>query len=417
MDLGTPADPLNWRSPDVGYGVLLAETTEGDTAKAIGRDAPQAVQDLMKARPDTVMLRWRPELDTRYIRRYFPDGTWQEPKVGLSVFGTGVGQLPRYVTIIGGPEEVPWAVQYAFEARHAVGRLPLDDAGLANYIEALLNNFPHQDVDMRAPLMWTVSHAGDITAEMRAVISTPLEVALTDPQLPRFEHLVDGSATAAELTARLTANTPALVVTSSHGLAEGSQDVLRNGLGLPVDNSHAPVALADLVAAMPSGAVWYSQACCSAGSDGLSKYGGLLAPGAVLDIVENVAALGSTVAPAVLTLLGREKPIRGFLGHVEPTFDWTLRDAETGQGLGGMIVTGISTNLYAGQPLGYALHDYRSGVGVLHSDWQTLNDRLNNADTTVREALTRTRLTALDRQSLVLLGDPTATLPDLASAP
>jgi hypothetical protein len=119
----------------------------------------------------------------------------------------------------------------------------------------------------------------------------------------------------------------------------------------------------------------------------------------------------------VLTLLGREKPIRGFLGHVEPTFDWTLRDAETGQGLGGMIVTGISTNLYAGQPLGYALHDYRSGVGVLHSDWQTLNDRLNNADTTVREALTRTRLTALDRQSLVLLGDPTATLPDLASAP
>ncbi len=95
-----------------------------------------------------------------------------------------MGQLPRYVTIIGGPEEVPWAVQYAFEARHAVGRLPLDDAGLANYIEALLNNFPHQDVDMRAPLMWTVSHAGDITAEMRAVISTPLEVALTDPQLP-----------------------------------------------------------------------------------------------------------------------------------------------------------------------------------------------------------------------------------------
>lgn len=417
MDLGAPSNPLDWTSSDVGYGVLLADTPQDDATKALGLDAPQAVQDLMEARPGTVMLRWRKELDTRYIRRYFPDGTWQEPKVGLSVFGTGVGQLPRYVTIIGGPEQVPWSVQYAFETRHAVGRLPLDDAGLGNYIEALLSGFPHQDVDMRAPLMWTVSHAGDITAEMRAVISTPLEAALTDPQLPRFEHLVDDSATAAELTARLTAAKPALVVTSSHGLAEGSEEVLRHGLGLPVDKSHTAVALDNLVAAMPSGAVWYSQACCSAGSDGLSKYGGLLAPGAVLDIVENVAALGSTIAPAVLTLLGRKRPIRGFLGHVEPTFDWTLRDAETGQGLGGLIVEGVSTNLYAGQPLGYALNDYRAGVGVLHGDWQHLNDRLNNADVTVRKALTRTRLTALDRQSLVLLGDPTATLPDLASAP
>ena len=417
LDLGKPPNPLDWTSLDVGYGVLLAESAADDRTQALGLDAPEAVQELMKARPGTVMLRWREELDTRYIRRYFPNGPWQEPKVGLSVFGTGVGQLPRYVTIIGGPDQIPWSVQYAFETRHAVGRLPLDDAGLANYIEALLSGFPQQDVDMRAPLMWTVSHAGDITAEMRAVISTPLEAALTDPHLPRFEHLVDDSATAAELIARLTAARPALVVTSSHGFAEGSKDVLRKGLGLPVDRSHAAVALANLIAAMPSGAVWYSQACCSAGSDGLSKYGGLLAPGPVLDIVENVAALGSTVAPAVLALLGGEKPIRGFLGHVEPTFDWTLRDAETGQGLGGLIVKGISTNLYAGQPLGYALNEYRAGVGVLHGDWQHLNDRLNNADTTVREALTRTRLTALDRQSLVLLGDPTATLPDLASAP
>lgn len=417
MDLGTPADPKDWRSKDVGYGVLLAETAEHDKVKALGRDASPAVQQLLKARPDTVMLRWHTKLDTRHIRRYFPDGTWQEPKIGLSPFGTGKGQLPRYVTIIGGPDEIPWSVQYAFETRHAVGRLPLDDAGLANYIEALLNGFADLDVDVRAPLMWTVSHAGDITAEMRAVISTPLEAALTDAQLPRFEHLADDSATGAELLAKLGAAKPALVVTSSHGLAEGSAAVLRAGLGLPVDATHAPVALADLVAAIPGGAIWYSQACCSAGSDGLSKYGGLLKAGQVLDIVENVAALGSTVAPAVLALLGRPAPIRGFLGHVEPTFDWTLRDAETGQGLGGLIVQGVSTNLFAGQPIGYALEQYRAGVGVLHSDWQDLNDRLNGGDTSVREALTRTRLTALDRQSLVLLGDPTATLPDLARAP
>ncbi len=185
--------------------------------------------------------------------------------------------------------------------------------------------------------------------------------------------------------------------------------------------SRTPVPRDDLVAAIPGGAVWYSQACCSAGSfassDGKSLFAGLLKPGAVSDILANVAALGSTVAPAVLALLGRPAPIRGFFGHVEPTFDWTLRDSFTGQGLGGHIVAAMSTNLFAGQPLGYVLDEYRAGVGVLHTDWQGLFDRLNAGDTSVRDALTRTRVTALDRQSLVLLGDPTATLPDLATAP
>lgn len=421
MDLGTPANPTDWTLPDVGYGVLLPESAADDLTKATGGDAPEAVQDLLRARPDTVMLRWDAAMPPTHIRRYFPDGTFQEPRIGLSVFGTAKGRLPRYVTMVGGPQQIPWSVQYAFETRHAVGRLPMDEEGLGNYITALLDGFKGQEVDVRAPLMWTVSQAGDITAEMRAVISEPLEAKLVDPQLPRLSVLKDGAATGPELLAALQAMKPALVVTSSHGLAEGTDAVLREGLGLPIDLSHTPVARDDLVAAIPGGAVWYSQACCSAGSfatgEGKSLFAGLLKAGAVSDILANVAALGSTVAPAVLDLLSRPAPIRGFFGHVEPTFDWTLRDDFTGQGLGGHIVAGMSTNLFAGQPLGYALDDYRAGVGVLHTDWQGLFDRLNAGDTSVREALTRTRVTALDRQSLVLLGDPTATLPDLATAP
>jgi hypothetical protein len=76
-------------------------------------------------------------------------------------------------------------------------------------------------------------------------------------------------------------------------------------------------------------------------------------------------------------------------------------------------VAALSSNLYSQQPVGLTFADYRAGVGELHNQWAGLYQDLANGDTSVREALTRLRLTALDRQSLVLLGDPTVTMPPL----
>lgn len=416
-----PADPRDWASDQVGYGVLLADDPDvPHAAKAVGQDAPEAVRELMAARPGTVMLRWSRDLAEQHVRRYFPDGSFQDPRVGLSLFGTAKGRLPRYIVIIGTPERVPWRVQYLLAARHAVGRLPLDDEGLGRYLSAMLDGFTAPDggtdVDVRAPLLWTVSHPGDITAEMRVVLADPLARALEDDRLPRFTHLHDTAATGSGLVDALAAQRPALLVTSSHGLAEGEHETLRAGLGLPVDVGWHTVGLQDLDA-IPPGAVWFSQACCSAGSEGASKYPGLLATGPVLDVIERVATLGPTVAPAAVALLGRERPVRAVLGHVEPTFDWTLRDERTGQGLGGQLVAALSSQLHTGAPVGLAFKDYREGVGQLLADWQETHDRLNAGNLGVRPQLTRLRLTAVDRQSLVLLADPTVTLPDLASAP
>jgi hypothetical protein len=417
LDLGLPPDPTDWGSPDVGYGVLLRETDHPPTDKAAGLDAPEPVREIMAARPGTVMLRWDPNLQDGFIRRYFPDGSSQPPQL-LSPYGVGKGRLPRYVVIIGGPDAVPWSVQYALGTRRAVGRLPFLGEELGNYVSAMLADWPDADVDARAPLMWTVDLPGDITAEMRAVIANPLAERLTDPKLPRFQHLTDGRASAAELLAGLRAAKPALVVTSSHGLTEGAGDALAATLGLPVDRAHAAVGLDDLDGAMPAGAIWHAQACCSAGSEGPSKYVGLLGEGTTaLGVVTSVAELGSRVAPAVTRMLGRQRPVRAVVGHVEPTFDWTLRVAETRQGLGGEIVAALSTNLYAGQPIGHAFSDYRTAVGELHTQWVSAAEQRAAGDQTQRPRLTRLRLSALDRQSMVLLGDPTVTLPPLAGVP
>lgn len=409
LPMRPPADPLDWTSDDIGYGILLPENPHVPAEdRAAGRDAPDPVRALLAARPKTVMLRWDPALPPTKVRRYFPDGGSQSPEIGLTTFGTGQNRLPQYVAIIGGPDVIPWSVQYELGTRHSVGRIPLAGEALANYIGALLTGWSDAELDPAGPLMWTVDLAGDITAEMRAVIANPLADALTDPTLPRFEHLAAGAATGEALLAKLAAGHPALLISSSHGAVLG--DRMAATLGLPVDQRHDLVTLDALDAAMPAGAVWFAQACCSAGSEGPSKYASLLSPSTAADTVAAVAGLGSTVAPAALRLLGRAHPVRAVLGHVEPTFDWTLRDAETGQGLGQDIVTAMSTNLHHGFPLGFAFTSYRSGVGQLHTSWAKAFDRLSAGEVTMRPVLTRLRLTALDRQSLVLLGDPTVTL-------
>lgn len=415
-----PADPKDWSHHAVGYGILLPDTDDpqlSPAAKAAGEDAPPPVRELLAARPETAVLRWRPDLGGRFLRRYFADGASQDPMIGLSRFGTGKGRLPRYIAIIGGPEVIPWSVQYALGTRHAVGRIPLAGEELGNYLAALLSGWADADIDVRKALMWTVDYGGgDITAEMRAVIANPLAAALTPPPLARLDHLTDGQATGMDLVKALTAARPGLLVTSSHGCTGplGEATAMRANLGLPVDAGHHVVPLADLDAGIPCGAVWYAQACCSAGGDDQSHYTGLLQEGSTaLGVVSAVAALGRSVAPAPLRLLGRKCPVRAVYGHVEPTFNWTLRVAETGQGLGHHIVEALSSNLYDQQPLGLTFGDYRAGVGDLHAQWAYLQQKLADGDTSVRETLTRLRLTALDRQSLVLLGDPTVTIPPL----
>jgi hypothetical protein len=422
LPFGPPTDPTDWCHADVGYGVVLPDSddpTLSPAAKAAGEDAPEPIRALLAARPRTVVLRWRPELQSRFLRRHFPDGTHQDPAIGLSKFGVGPGALPRYVSIIGGPEVIPWSVQYALGTRHAVGRIPLSGDGLGNYVSAMLSDWRDAELDTTAALMWTVDHgAGDITAEMRAVIANPLAAALTPPPLVRFDHLTDGRATGVDLLSGLAAARPGLFVSSSHGRTGPLDDgeAMRASLGLPVDVHHATMSLAELDAAMPCGTVWYAQACCSAGGDNQSHYTGLLQEGTTaFGTVSAVAALGASVAPAPLRLLGRVNPVRAVFGHVEPTFNWTLRVSETGQGLGHYIVSALSSNLYGRQPLGLVLADYRAGVGELHNQWADLRELLAQGDTSVRETLTRLRLTAIDRQSLVLLGDPTVTLPALAA--
>jgi hypothetical protein len=192
---------------------------------------------------------------------------------------------------------------------------------------------------------------------------------------------------------------------------------MRATLGVPVDQTLTaldPQALLQDWA--PAGAIWFAQACCSAGSNLGTSYGGLLPAGSVADrVVTGVAALGPQVSPLPRALMEADPPLAAFVGHVEPTFDWTLVVPDTGQHVVTELVRGIYPRLFGRQPLGLALADYYAGVGVLYGK---LSDARNDVDAEVdgaRERATYYKLTALDRESLIVLGDPTVRVGPLPS--
>ena len=421
-----------WWHEQHGWGIVLAESDDPHLtaeAKAWARDAPPAVQTLVKLRlppghRPAPVFRYDPALPEGYLRRYFTDGSKTEPRFGLKFGLTEKNSVPRYLLIVADPEAVPWRVQYALNQSHHVGRLDLDDDCIATYIDALMSDWAGSAAEPQSATVWSVDLqlSDDITREMRATIAHPIYKLLHDDReiADGIDYLSDGRAVVGELVSSLKRQ-PALIVTTSHGktspLDASKRDELASSLGVLVDCQDHFVDIAALTDWSPNGAVWYAHACCSAGCDHGTSYDGLLNEGGqAQSVVRAVAALPAQVAPLPKALLGRPNPLRAFIGHVEPTFDWTLRDELNRQPLTAGIQQALYNRLYQPWPVGLAFDPYHRGVGELYAQWVKLTDRLQaKGDTTVLPDATRVRLTAIDRESLVILGDPTATLPPLPS--
>jgi hypothetical protein len=126
-----------------------------------------------------------------------------------------------------------------------------------------------------------------------------------------------------------------------------------------------------------------------------------------------VAGLGDAVAPLPRALLGHERPIRAFIGHVEPTFDWTIAERETGQPLAAGIRAALHDGLYRRKgslPIGLALGGYFEPIGSLAAQHAALRRAFDLGGAVADQALAA-QLGARDRMSTVILGDPTVALP------
>ena len=130
-------------------------------------------------------------------------------------------------------------------------------------------------------------------------------------------------------------------------------------------------------------------------------------------VLQGVAGLGAHIAPLPQALLGAEKPLRAFIGHVEPTFDWTLRQAKTGQFLTDPIIKAFYNNLFRSQPIGLATRICYAPMSTAYASYDAALRAYDRGDTDARSIALYNQLVARDLQSMVILGDPTAALPPL----
>ena len=419
-----PPNPAHWWDEDVGWGLVLPERVGLSREQLAGAgDAPQPIQELVAARKGKV-LRYRAGAS-------FADWTLRDYAGGgdlltaASPVGTGPQQLPKYLLIYATPGEVPWHIQYALNPVRCVGRLDLTDEALANYVAALLNNWKDSASSYASPVVWAVDHGGgDITTLMRDTVAAPIYQAIKedpDGEMPSATF-IDGRATAATVDAlqsALVANKPSLVVTSSHGMTGplSDLDAMRSNLGLPVDQARQMLSPAALLGEwQPDGAIWFAQACCSAGSDCPTAYAGLFEAGSLLDqTLTGIALLEATTAPLARALLGAPKPLRAFIGHVEPTFNWTLSFPPNRQVLTSDLQKAVYDGLMNGQPVGLAMSGYYPAIGSLLQTYEKARQEYNSlvgpAAKPSLDMLVYSRVTAHDRASTVILGDPTAAIP------
>jgi hypothetical protein len=412
-----PADPRDWQDPRVGWGLVLPENDQVPaTERATAVDAAEPFQRLVAARPGAPVLRVPPDRFGR-LRRYRSDGSFEELDTSSTEFGVAEGHLPRYLLLAGSVQQIPWDVQYLLNARFAVGRLDLDDDGLDSYVTALLDGWSTAASDPFKPLVWATQHGDDdITALMKRVVARPIHAALHgDPDIgDGAVFLGDGApATVDGLVAALTERRPGLIVTTSHGATGGpGAPPTVATLGLPLDDAFAAVTPSSLLGVWaPDGAIWYAHACASAGSGALTVFSGLFDPaGEVGKMLSAVAGLGDNVAPLPRALLGHPKPLRAFVGHVEPTFDWTIAAPDTAQPLTAGIREAAHDRLYRArpEPVGLAFGSYFDPIASLAVRQEFLRRKFNEGVRPDQDPeLLAVQLAARDRMSTVILGDPT----------
>ncbi|HLS46465.1 MAG TPA: hypothetical protein VK045_13635 [Ornithinicoccus sp.] len=424
VDVGAPhlvpsvADPADWADARVGWGVILPER-DGLDATALGTadDAPEPIRELVRQRGGKV-LRYRPDAaTTQWVLRDYAGGG--DLFTAASPVGTGPKQLPSYLLIAASPVEVPWQIQYALNPVRHVGRLDLDADGLEHYVAALLGGWADSTAQYAAPLVWSVDHGGgDITTLMRDLVGATLHQTFAADSDMTGATFIDGSAAEASgavLAAELTRCRPLVVVTTSHGKTGPLSDpaVMQRDLGMLVDSAQQVVDPAALTTAWaPDGAVWFAQACCSAGADQPSAYEGLFAAtGSVGRVLSEVARLGAQTAPTPRALLGASKPLRAWIGQVEPTFNWTMEFPPNQQDLTDSLRRAVYEGICGGRPVGMALASYYDAVGSLLVNHGRALKQFNSGGTSALDLATYSKATAYDRVSTVLLGDPTVAIP------
>ncbi|MEM7048165.1 MAG: hypothetical protein AAF604_00830 [Acidobacteriota bacterium] len=407
----------DWQDARIGWGLVLPP------GQALS-DAATCVQDLVKERRARLgrvpVFHPFPRQDPRANTMLIDLEQDNSPVIDGSDFGVAAGSIPKYILLLGSPREISWELQETLAMSRFVGRLDLPLAGLERYIAHLMSGWDGATARRDRTLTWAVQHdSQDITKTLRSTLTRPLHRLFAgDEDIATGARFLDGRATAVtaeDLRDGLASHQPIMVATSSHGQTGPLHDpaAMAANLGLLVGHDTVLLDPADLLRHwQPAGAIWFAHACCSAGSRSKSAFDGLFdLADPIGEVLAAVAALGDRTAPLPTALLGAEQPLRAFIGQVEPTFDWTLVQPETGQRLTALLVKPLYERIFGEKPVAMSLQPWHGRAATLNRNWQEMVRAIRDGSRALAPEILYPRLAAADVTSTVLLGDPTAALP------
>ena len=331
-------------------------------------------------------------------------------------------QLPYYLLLVGGPEEIPFSFQYDLDLRHAVGRLDLETpeayaAYAASVVETEQAWSAGGGTDgapgRRRAAFFCPGNSDRISQRMRHELVDNLLARLASERASGWQLLpvVDDGATREELRSLFGgAGKPDFLFTACHGLVfpvnDERQRDKQGALLCRADAAQQPleaaVAASDITdEACPSGLIALHFACYSAGTPARDDFGSARAP----------------IAPQPFTarlpqrLLGHPRGgALAVIGHVERAWTYSF----TGYGKAPQLNTfeDLIRRLLRGEPVGRALELVNFRWAEMAAELLTLRERaeVEPANGAMDALLAQVYCAARDARNYVVLGDPAVRL-------
>ncbi len=343
-------------------------------------------------------------------------------------------KLPFYVTLVGGPESIPFEHQSELDVAYAVGRLCFDGTeGYRRYVQSVISYEtapapPHG----REVVFWGTRNRADRATQLSAdylvkpiaegigaAEGQPAVLPIAEVRGFRTRCLLGAPATRANLLESLHGSDPprrpAFLFTASHGLSWPKGHALQTaqqgallcqdwpGMGARPETSHC-MAAADLDdGARVHGLIAFLFACYGAGTPSLDHF--------LTD--RSKAPVPIAEAPFVAALPQRllAHPGGGALaviGHVERAWGYSIRPVGLGNRL--LPFRNLLGRVLRGEPVGLATKDFSDRYAASSLRIMNLTGGTNPGSKPRENELAALWIERNDAQNYVLLGDPAVRL-------
>jgi hypothetical protein len=419
--LGLPMDVDPTNPARAGWAVVLPAGAPPELKAA--------VQPLIDRRKSVVppdrckVLEYRPgETMKKWLARY-----------GVAPGSVTPTKVPYYVTLVGGPTEIPFDFQYLLDVEYAVGRLAFDTTEqYQRYTEGVAAYEMATSVkNAKEVTYWGPRHAADRSTQMSAdSLITPLmngvPAAGNQPAEPPVAAekgfgstcFKAADATKARLLETLHPTTgtapPAVLFTASHGMGWPKDDPRQRpaqgallaqdwaGFG-QVSQAHYLTAAEVEDGASLGGLVAFLFACYGAGTPATDAFLTDRGRGPV-----DIAPAPFVAALPQRLLSHPNGSALAVLGHVERAWGCSIRPTGAGTQIGPF--RDFLARVLSGEPVGHATKNFSERYAVLSSALASALDESGKEARPSPQEIAATWVERNDAQNYVLLGDPAARL-------